>query len=108
MAGKEAKADPKATVTKEAPAAQEKPKEPELMSLKDVAAKAGLEPREARAILRKLDLREEDQKRSRWLFKPAEVSGVVAKIKAEKAAKEKAKEEAAAASKDEDEDEDKE
>ena len=70
---------------------QEKPKEPEMVTLKEVAKRAGIEPREARAILRKLSVRGEDEKRSRWQFKPQEVAGVVAKIKAAKAAKEKAK-----------------
>ena len=75
---------------------QEKPKEPEMVSLKEVAKQAGLEPREARAHLRKLNIRGEDQKRSRWQFLPKDVPVVVKKLKDAVAAKEKAKEEAAA------------
>ncbi len=71
---------------------QEKPKEPEQVPLKDVAKKAGLEPREARAMLRKMNIRPEDQKRSRWAWAPAEVDGVVAKLKAGVAAKAQEKE----------------
>jgi len=77
--------------TEKKPEKQEKPKEPEMVTLKEVANQAGVEPREARAILRKLDVRGEDEKRSRWQFAPKAVAGVVAKIKAAKAAKEKAK-----------------
>jgi len=62
--------------------------------LKDVAKQAGMEPRQARAILRKLNTRPEDQKRARWAFQPNEVSGVVKKLKDAAAAEEKAKEEA--------------
>lgn len=78
--------------------------EPEMVPLKDVAAKAGVEPREARAILRKLAVRGEDQKRSRWQFDPKEVNGVVSKIKAAKAEREKAKAEKEAAGEEEEED----
>lgn len=80
-----------------------KPAEPEMVPLKDVAKKAGVEPREARSILRKLAARGEDQKRSRWQFKPAEVNNIVSKIKASKAEKEKAEE--AKAKKEEEEEE---
>ena len=72
-------------------------KEPEGVALKDVAKQAGVEPREARAILRKLNIRGEAEKRQRWTFKPNEVAGVVSRIKAAKAAAEKAKAEKAAA-----------
>ena len=78
------------------PKEAEKAKEPEMVALKDVAKKAGVEPREARAILRKLAARGEGQKRSHWQFPPAEVNSVVAKIKAAKTEKEKAKAEKAA------------
>ena len=81
----------------------EKPAEPEMVALKDVAAKAGVSPREARTILRKVLPREEDQKRSRWQWLPSEVNGIVAKIKAAVAEKEKAKEEKAAAKEEEEE-----
>jgi len=76
---------------------KEKPAEPEMVSLKDIAKKIGMEPREARSILRKLDVRGEDQKRARWAFPPGEVNAVIAKIKAAKAGSEKAKAEKAAA-----------
>jgi len=72
-------------------------KEPEGVALKDVAKQAGVEPREARAILRRLNIRGEAEKRQRWTFQPNQVSGVVSKIKADKAAREKAKAEKAAA-----------
>ena len=72
-------------------------KEPEGVALKDVAKQAGIEPREARAILRGLSVRGEAERRQRWVFKPNEVAGVVSKIKAAKAEKEKAKAEKAAA-----------
>ena len=75
----------------------EEKKEPEGVSLKEVAKQAGLEPREARAILRKLSVRGETEKRQRWIFQPKEVPAVVAKIKAAKVEKEKAKAEKAAA-----------
>ena len=78
-------------------------KEPEGVALKDVAKRAGVEPREARAILRKLSVRGEAEKRQRWIFKPNEVAGVVSKIKADKATKEKAKVEKAAAAEEEEE-----
>ena len=84
MADKEAKAAGK----------EEKPKEPEMVSLKDVAKAAGVGPREARAILRKIGARSDDQKRSHWQFDPKEVSGVVAKIKGALAEKTKKAEEA--------------
>ena len=74
-------------------AAKKEEKGPEMVSLKDVAKAAGVEPREARAILRKLGARAEGQKRSRWQFLPKEVSGVVAKIKAALANKAKKAEE---------------
>ena len=73
----------------------EKPKEekPETVDLKEVAKQAGVEPREARQILRGLNIRPEDQKRQRWAFPPKDAPGMVAKIKAAKAAKtEKVKE----------------
>ena len=73
----------------------EKPEKPEGIELKEVAKQAGLEPREARAILRKLNIRGEEQRRARWVFPPAAISGIVAKIKASKAEKEKAKAEKA-------------
>ena len=72
-------------------------KEPEGVALKDIAKQAGVEPREARAILRRLNIRGEAEKRQRWTFQPNQVAGVVSKIKAEKTAKEKAKAEKAAA-----------
>ena len=72
-------------------------KEPEGIALKDVAKQAGVEPREARAILRGLSVRGEAEKRQRWVFDPKEVTSVVSKIKAAKATKEKAKAEKAAA-----------
>jgi len=76
-------------------------KEPEGVALKDVAKQAGVEPREARAILRRLNIRGEAEKRQRWTFKPNQVSGVVSKIKAAKAEREKAKAEKAAAAEEE-------
>ena len=79
---------------------KEKPaekKEPEGIALKEIAKQAGIEPREARAILRKLNVRGEADKRQRWVFQPNEVASVVAKIKAAKVEKEKAKAEKAAA-----------
>ena len=72
-------------------------KEPEGIALKDIAKQAGVEPREARAILRGLSVRGEAEKRQRWVFDPKEVASVVSKIKAAKATKEKAKAEKAAA-----------
>ena len=93
--------------TPEKPKETEKPKEPEMVALKDVAKQAGVEPREARSILRKISAREEDEKRSRWEWLPKDVNAVVAKIKAAVAEKAKAKEEkAAAAEADEEEEED--
>jgi len=78
-------------------------KEPEGVALKEVAKLAGVEPREARTILRRLNIRGEAEKRQRWTFQPNETASVVSKIKAEKAAKEKAKaEKAAAAAEEED------
>ena len=71
-----------------------KPPVPETVALKDVAKQAGVEPREARSILRKLSARGETEKRSRWQFVPKDVAGVVAKIKKAVADKAKAKEEA--------------
>ena len=82
-----------------------KPAEPEMVSLKEVAKKAGVEPREARSILRKISTRGEDQKRSRWQFAPGEVNAVVSKIKNAKVAAEKAKAEKAAAAEDSEDDE---
>ena len=78
-------------------------KEPEGVALKDVAKQAGVEPREARAILRRLSVRGEADKRQRWIFQPNEVAGVVSKIKAAKVEKEKAKAEKAAAAQEEEE-----
>ena len=83
----------------------EKPAEPEMVSLKDVAKRAGVEPREARSILRKIAARGEGEKRSRWQWLPAEVNAVVAKIKAAVADREKAKEEKVAAKEEEEEEE---
>jgi len=76
-------------------------KEPEGVALKDIAKQAGVEPREARAILRRLSIRGEAEKRQRWTFQPNQVAGVVSKIKAAKAEKEKAKAEKAAAEEEE-------
>jgi len=76
-------------------------KGPEMVSLKDVAKAAGVEPREARAILRKIGARSDEQKRFRWQFDPKEVSGVVAKIKGALAEKAKKAEEAKKAEKEE-------
>jgi len=76
---------------------EEKPAKPEMVSLKEVAKRAGIEPREARSILRKIATREEGEKRSRWEWAPAEVAGVVTKIKAAVAERAKAKAEKAAA-----------
>ena len=70
---------------------EEKPAKPEMVALKEVAKRAGVEPREARTILRKIMAREEGEKRSRWEWTPAEVAGVVAKIKAAVVEREKAK-----------------
>ncbi len=81
---------------------QEK-KEPEMVALKEVAKKAGVEPREARSILRKLAARGEGEKRQRWQFLPAEVNAVVSKIKNAVAEKAKAKEAKAAAAEEEEE-----
>ena len=77
--------------------AKEKPAVPEMVSLKDVAKKAGVEPREARSILRKLAARGEGEKRARWQFAPNQVDSVVSKIKAAVAERAKAKAEKAAA-----------
>jgi len=76
---------------------EKKPAAPETVALKDVAKKAGVEPREARSILRKLAVRGEDAKRQRWQFLPKEVDAVVAKIRKAVADKAKAKEEKAMA-----------
>ncbi|GAJ05215.1 unnamed protein product [marine sediment metagenome] len=81
---------------------QEK-KEPEMVALKEVAKKAGVEPREARSILRKLAARGEGEKRQRWQFFPKEVDSVVSKIKGAVAEKAKAKEAKAAAAEEEEE-----
>ena len=81
----------------------EKPAEPEMVSLKEVAKRAGVEPREARSILRKISTRVEGEKRSRWQWAPAEVNGVVAKIKAAVADRAKVKAEKAAAAAEEEE-----
>ena len=62
------------------------------MSLKEIAGKLGIEPRRARALLRKTLPRKEDLKRARWTFTPAEAPGVVAALK--KALEAKPKEEA--------------
>jgi len=83
--------------------AQEKKKEPEMVALKEVAKKAGVEPREARSILRKLAARGEGEKRQRWQFLPKEVDSVVSKIKNAVAEKAKAKEAKAAAAEEEEE-----
>ena len=74
-----------------AAAAPEKPAKPETVALKEVAKRAGVEPREARSILRKIAARDEGEKRSRWEWLPADVATVVAKIKAAVVEKEKAK-----------------
>ena len=71
----------------------EKPQEPEMEVLKDVAKKAGVEPKKARSILRKLVARGEDQKKARWQFKPNEINSVVSKIKGAKTEKAEALEE---------------
>jgi len=71
--------------------APEKEKGPELVDLKEIAKKVGVEPRQARAILRSLAMRGEEKKRARWAFPPAEVAGVVTKIKGALDAKAKAK-----------------
>ena len=76
--------------------AAEAPK-PEEISLKEVAKQAGVSPREARAILRKVMSRGDDEKRSRWNFAPKDVAGTVAKIKAAVVEKAKAKAEKEAA-----------
>jgi len=86
----------------------EKPKEtkpaaPEMVSLKDIAKRLEMEPREARAILRKLGTREEGEKRSRWQFPPDQVNAVISKVKAAKVKMETAKAEKA---KEEEEEED--
>ena len=81
----------------------EKPAEPEMVSLKEVAKRAGVEPREARSILRKITARGEGEKRSRWQWAPAEVNAAVAKIKVAVAEKAKAKAEKAAAAEEEEE-----
>jgi len=83
------------------PAVVEEKKEPEMVALKDVAKQAGVEPREARAILRKISTRGDDQKRARWQWTPAEAPGVVAKIKTHLAEKAQKAAEAAAAAKEE-------
>jgi len=70
---------------------EEKPAKPEMVSLKEVAKRAGVEPREARSILRKIAARGEGEKRSRWEWTPGAVAGVVAKIKAAVVEREKAK-----------------
>ena len=84
---------------------EEKPAEPEMVTLKEVAKRAGVEPREARSILRKISARGEEQKRSRWQWPPAEVNGVVAKIKTAVAEKAAAKEAKAAAAEEKEEEE---
>jgi len=76
---------------------------PEGVELKEIAKRAGLEPRECRAILRKLGIRGVDQHRQRWVFATGEVAGIVAKIKAAKVAKEKAKAEKASSKEEEEE-----
>lgn len=78
-------------------------KEPELVSLKEVAKRAGVEPREARSILRKLAARGEGEKRQRWQFDPKDVNAVVSKIKNAVVEKAKAKEAKAAAAAEEEE-----
>lgn len=70
---------------------EEKPAKPETVSLKEVAKKAGVEPREARTILRRISSRSDSEKRSRWEWAPGEVAGVVAKIKAAVTERESAK-----------------
>jgi len=70
---------------------EEKPAKPEMVALKEVAKRAGVEPREARTILRKIAVRGDEEKRSRWEWPPAEVAGIVAKIKAAVVEREKAK-----------------
>lgn len=84
----------------------EKPEEkkPEVVELKDIAAQLKLSPRECRVILRKINIRGEDQKRARWAFAPADVPTVIARIKKfqedkAKAAEERAKAELEAAKK---------
>ena len=90
MAEAEVKAaELKKEATKKAPEAKEKP---EGVDLKDIAKQLKIEPRAARAILRKLNIRGEDKKRSRWIFNPKEVPGVVAKIRGVIQEKAKAKE----------------
>lgn len=81
---------------------KEKAAEPEMVSLKDIAKRAGVEPREARSILRKLNIRGEDEKRSRWQFPPPQVNEVVSKIKTAVADRAKAKAEKAKAEEEED------
>jgi len=75
---------------------EEKETKPELVELKLVAKQAGLEPRAARVLLRKMGVRGEDAKRARWAWAPSEVPGVVAKLKKAAAEKAVAKEKAAA------------
>lgn len=77
---------------KEKTTKEEKPAPPETVSLKEVADKAGIDPRQCRSILRGLDIRGDDQKRSRWTFEPKDAAGVVAKIKAKIAERAAAKE----------------
>lgn len=79
-------------------------KKPETVGLKEIAKQVNLSPREARSILRKLGVREEGLKRSRWTFAPKDVAGVVAKLK--KAIEDKAKAAEAKATESEEEEED--
>jgi len=87
----------KETKPKEEKPKEEKPAVPETVALKEIAKKIGIEPREARSILRKLNIRAEGEKRSRWQFPPNQVDSVVSRIKAFKAEREKAKAEKATA-----------
>jgi len=71
----------------------EKPKESEMVGLKEVAKQAGITAREARVLLRKAIPRKDDQKRARWQWAPGAVAGIVATLKKAVADKAKAKEE---------------
>ena len=67
----------------------------EAAGIKEIAKAAGITPREARSVLRKLNVRPEGDKRSRWVFPLADVPKVAAKVK-EHLAQKKAKAEAEA------------
>ncbi len=80
MPKKNAPAKEAPVATAEAP---EETKEPEGVGLKEIAKAVGLEPRATRALLRSINYRSDDKKRSRWVFTKEEAPQVIATIKAE-------------------------